>query len=589
MRAVIIHYLSLAQLHSLEDTEFTDNSFFYSSSNHISVLSVISVVKNKCSLIWPYPVSIVNYLRHSGLRIVLMITVVFTPFSAFAQLILSSEYRYDVFDGEETGNSFFREKVKIDMGKNCQGSLAVVEIPAESRRSYTWYLLAANYSRSVAIIAGNFATSFGSGILTGRMNPYNPDPFKKEPEPDSLKVFTPSDSGYPAYYYNGAALSIFPNSESEKHMNLHFFCSLAQRYYSDIGNKNSESSPGSVLSHIRKEYPFNEPVCLRTAGGMASYNVFDYFTAQFSSLYFDMTGSDGGNVLWSAIDSRRSGYESITGFSAYLAYNDGVIKSFIDWGSVRSIHYTDGKRHSDPSPAFQGEASVTTETFGLKLFGKRIGSGYYSPYFSTVGKRTPSEGLFIDSRISPYEFFTLNFDSSVDKSTDVSSWSPEPLPTCREGVSLRIKADKGITLFTGWRGIGESISDFPERIQSKSGAEFIFFRVLTLDGVYTAQKKERVISHSAAFDLSFRFLEYNTIELGYTQIWIRKQDDLYISTLALDDARSPWLSVRQSSRIAGARYKFHSERFSLGVRYLTQFIGKRSFFNRFECSGYGEW
>jgi hypothetical protein len=513
--------------------------------------------------------------------VIAFLVFIIIPRIAFAELILSSEYRYDVFDGEETGSSFFREKIRLDMGKNCQGSLAAVEVPAEKRRSYTWYILAANPARSATLLAGNFSASFGSGILTGKMIPYNPDPFRKENEPDNEKVFVPADSGYPAYYCNGAAIGISPY--------FHFFYSQALRYYSDAGNGTSESSPNTILSRIDKEYPYSEPVYLRTAGAMLSYNGFDYFTAQCSAIYFDMTGTDGRHILWSAINSDWSGFESLYGFSGYCAYNDGVVKAFVDAGSVRSVRYAGGKRYADSSLAVQGEASVETAVFALKLFGKRIGSGYYTPYFSTVGKRSPSEGLFIDARLSPYEFFTLTFDSSVDKSIDVNSWSPEPVPSCREGMNLKVKADKGINLFTGWRGIGESPAEFPEKIQSKSGAELVFIRILTLCGTYTVQKNTKIISYSAALNLSVRFFEYNSFELDYTQIWIRTQDDFYISTLALDGARSPWLSVLQSSRIAGARYRFRSERFSFGVRYLTQFIGRRSSFNRFECSGSGEW
>jgi len=272
------------------------------------------------------------------MRTVIFAFFILHPLAVFADLILSSEYRYDVFDGEETGNSFFREKIKLDMGKNCQGSLAAVEIPAEKRKSFTWYFLAANPSRSVSILAGNFSTSFGSGILTGRMNPYNPDPFRKEYESDNEKVFVPADSGYPSFYFNGVALAILPKGEDENFAQFHLFYSHAIRYFSDAGNDTSGSSPGTILSYIREEYPYNEPVYLRTAGAMASYHGFDYFTVQVSALYFDMTGSNDRHVLWSAVDSNRSGYESITGFSAYCAYNDGVVKSFVDAGSVRSIH-----------------------------------------------------------------------------------------------------------------------------------------------------------------------------------------------------------------------------------------------------------
>jgi hypothetical protein len=518
------------------------------------------------------------------MRAVIALLLALVPLAASGMYDISTEYRSDSFEDEEKERVFFRGTGSVFIDERRGAGCTVIRFPEEKRGSFTWYAKAASDS-GFSLLAGNFYAQAGSGLLSGRLKPYIPDPFAEEREIVQKSVFKECSGGYPDYAYQGAALSYQP-SRGGGIDGLYFFGSMAPRFYSEDYGRSSDSSYSTILGNTEKEGSKYEPVFARSAGAVVSSGLFSVLRFELSGIYNDLRDGDGRPVLWSA--GNDGACERTAGFSFYCAYNDGVCSAFGEYARNIQRWIDGGTTYSLNSYAWQGRGSVKTERFSLTVSGKRIADGYYLPYFSSMGKRTPSEGIFLESVICPYRLFSFRLYSSSDRNTSVSAFTPEKIPSCKESARIDITPEGKGSLFFMYRQIGDALM-LPEKRQTSTGAEYRFIREFSAHADFTDQRSDHLRSRSILSGVNFFFLSVmnGSVQGGYSRV--DKGDTMYQDALALDAEGASWMSVRERSWNAGARLGIALKSFSAAVRYAVQGEGKRLYHTRFECRASGRW
>ncbi|HNX60663.1 MAG TPA: hypothetical protein PKK43_16285, partial [Spirochaetota bacterium] len=398
---------------------------------------------------------------------------------------VSAEYRHDILDVEEEETDFYRFKGSVSGSKYTGAFAAAAWIPDDRRKTYTFSFIAADPSLPVSITGGDYNVQFGSGLLIGHGRPYNPDPFQKEAFLYDESGIKPATSGSQSSSFRGIALS---HSFYES-LSATVFCSRALRYYS---GGDSSSSIGTLLSRPDKEGKNTEPVYLRSCGGMISFSR-DLIITTISGFHTDLISPSGKRILW-AVSDEGGGYRSSSGGSFYSAYNDGVIRAYIDIALSSSEYDTSGKDTRINDKAFQTEAELRKESFALRLAGKNTGKDYYSPFFAPIGSKSPSNSFFCEATISPLESFSLSSDAAIEKKKTVTNFDPEPSSICREGVSITIKPFSPLILTAGHRLIGSAPESFPERQQFRGGIKFDFSGYDQIEIGYIEQRKSGAVS-----------------------------------------------------------------------------------------------
>lgn len=518
------------------------------------------------------------------MRAVIVFSLIIFARCVFAEYSVSAEYRSDSFEDEEKERVFVRGRAAVTLDEERGAGCTVIRFPFEERGSYTWFAKASSAS-GISLCAGNYYTQMGSGLLSGRMKPYLPDPFAEDKEIMQKNVFKECTSGYAAYTYNGLALSYCPVSESF-FKGLFLFGSRAPRFYSEDYSHSSDSSYSSILGNTEKDGGKREPVYARSAGALARIEPLRELRFELSSVYCDMRDGQDHQVRWSAGNQGACG--SSTGFSLYGSYNDGILSAFSEYARNFQRWKDGGNPYCRKSYACQGRFGIHGERITLTVSGKKITENYYLPYFSAMGKRTPSEGIFMESDIKPYRIFSVRLYSASDKNTAVTASSPEQMPSCRESMRFDLTPEGKGSLFYMYRQTGEAMM-LPEKRQSRTGFEYRFIREFSAHADFTEQRGNNKRSRSIRGGLNFLILSVlnGNVQGGYSRV--DKGDTVYQDTLALDAESSSWMSVRERSWNAGARLGIAAGVFNGAVRYAVQGEGKKLYHTRFECRASGRW
>ena len=493
---------------------------------------------------------------------------------------ISAEYRHDILDVEEEETDFYRFKGSVSCSRNIGVFAAAAWMPKEKRKTYTFSFIAADPAIPISITGGDFNVQFGSGLLIGHGHPYNPDPFQKEEYIYEENGIKPVTTGSQSSSFRGFALShSFSDSLSST-----VFCSKALRYYS---GGDSSSSIGTLLSRPDREGKNTEPVYLRSFGEMVSWTR-ELFIMSISGFYADLISPSGKRILWAAPDDGE-GYRSSSGGSFYSAYNDGVIRSYMDFALSSSGYIRNGRVTRINDKAFQSEAEVHKESFSLRLAAKNIGKDFYSPFFAPIGSKSPSNSFFWETTVSPLESLSLSSDAAIERKKTITNFAPEPSSICREGVSISMKPFSPVIVTVGHRLTGAALESFPERQQIRGGIKFDFSGYDQIEIVYIEQRKNGAVSRVFQGQAGIAIARVVTIGLTYAEIRAKTDDNVYLSPLPLDGVMVPWIAVNGRARLASMRVTADWKGISLHAKGLCLWTGKTAVHRRLEFAIRGSW
>lgn len=493
---------------------------------------------------------------------------------------VSAEYRHDIIDVEEEETDFYRFRGSVSGSQNTGAFAAAAWVPYEKRKTYTFAFIVADPALPFSITGGDYNIQFGSGLLIGHGRPYNPDPFQKEESTYEESGIKPVTSGSQSSSFRGIALSYSVYDS----LSATVFCSRALRYYS---GGDSSSSIGTLLSRPDREGKNTEPVYLRSVGGMITFSR-DLFITSISGFHADLLSPSGKRILW-AITDEGGGYRSSSGGSIYSAYNDGVIKAYIDFALSSSEYDTSGKETRINDKAFQTEAELRKEGFALRVAGKNTGKDYYSPFFAPIGSKSPSNSLFWEATISPLESISLSSDAAIEKRKTITNFDPEPSSICREGVSITVKPFTPLILTAGHRLTGSAPESFPERQQFRGGIKFDFRGYDQIEIGYIEQRKSGAVSRVYQGQAGVSIARVITIGLTYAEIRAKTDDKVYLSPLPLDGVMVPWIAVNGRARLASIRVAADWKGISLHAKGLCLWTGRTAVHRRLEFAVRGSW
>jgi hypothetical protein len=516
-------------------------------------------------------------------RIIIICAALFADFHvADAAYFLSSEYKEEFLEGQEEKKVVLRNKASADFDKNRGASVTVLSFSGKRKDQYTWNIRTSS-DNGISLTAGNFYTQFGSGLLTGRIKPYMPDPFAEEEDTHADEVIIPCNSGYPAFSYYGAALS-FETAGDTVYKGLYVYGSRALRYFCDEENTTG-SSYSTILANLSAEGNNVSPVHARAGGVSALFIPQRYLRVQVSWSYYDMIDDSGKKVLWSF----RSGYgyASTQGCSGYAAYSDGAVKGYYEYVLNRQNINDLEKKTIRYSSAYHGKIGFDSERFSFSCAIKKIGQDYYLPYFSTYGKRIPSEGIFFTAVVSPYSVFSFRLFASSDKNTDVSSYYAEKKPSYKESVEFDVTPEY-LKIYITTRNIGES-PVYPDKRQICSGIEYGNRKSFTLTAEQKYQKSAVSSIHSLQGGCSIQKISLYEFAFLCGKKWIKNNDVLVEESVTLDDSAPAWTSVTQSMWNFNIRCSMKTDVLYGGIRYTMQFMHKDTVYKKFECKVSGYW
>jgi hypothetical protein len=502
--------------------------------------------------------------------------------NADAAYFLSSEYKEEYLEEDEHRKVVLRNKASADFDTNRGASVTVLSFSDEKKDQYTWNIRTSSDS-GISLMAGNYYAQFGSGLLTGRIKPYMPDPFAEEKQSHAEEIITPCSSGYPAFSYYGAALS-FETDSDVPYKGLYVYGSRALRYFNNEEDT-AGSSYSTILGNLNAEGSKASPVHARAGGASALLIPQKYLRVQVSWSYYDLIDDSGKKILWSF--KSGYGYASTQGYSGYAAYSDGAVKGFYEYVLNRQNIQNNGKKEIRYSSAYHGKIGFDSERFSFSCAVKKIGQDYYLPYFSTFGKRMSSEGIFFTAAVSPYSLFSFRVYASSDKNTDVSSYYAEKKPSYKESLQFDITPEK-FKVYIITRNIGESPVD-PDRRQICSGIEYGKRSTIAFVAEHKYQKSELSSIHSMQGGFSIQKIRSYELTILCGKKWIKNKDTLIEESLPLDDSAPAWTSVTQSMWNINVRCSLKIDALYGGIRYTMQFVHKDAVYKKFECKVSGYW
>jgi hypothetical protein len=401
------------------------------------------------------------------------ITVVwmFYSVSAFAAVFeFSSEFRRDALDAEEQTNEFFREKAKIHSETGISAG-AAFSCTADRRKSFTWNAEFDNADFPIYVIAGNFYAQEGSGLLYGRIRPYNPDPLAIESWSGLKSGFCPCDSSNPAYSFYGAGVSLYAGKKQNPIMIVSAAHSRCVRYISASASVKdaSEISASSILSRYIKDKSGEQPVICSTSLGSLSFSPVQFVRMECACMAFSMSGEGGRSLSWDFDETgdTRTAKRQIAALSYSLSYNDGVVKSFLEAAVCRTEYMKNDMTVYRKGYAYQGEVSYSSDAASFYARGKLIGSEFSTPFMSSFGSRSPSNGFFVGLKISPFEKISAEADGSAEKYLPSSVSGSECDAVVRESICIKGKVWDRISVEASYRARSDTVSAEPDLNQER--------------------------------------------------------------------------------------------------------------------------
>ncbi|MBN2402788.1 MAG: hypothetical protein JXN64_10350 [Spirochaetes bacterium] len=358
---------------------------------------------------------------------------------------IRSEYKKDTVDYSNTTKYYYREKLSILFSMESALNLSCIYLEQEKNYKYTWNIVLNDISPNFYLIAGNYFTHFGSGLLIGRKRTYDPDIYSFRTTESSTKnyksSFTPCSTGNPVFAFHGMGTA-FILQTTETRLALNAFYSIKERFISeDSYDSNKISGTADTLdSKIKREYNHSEPVEIHTGGAMLSAEIFSCILLEAYYLNADIQSRYKGEILWEYGEDSNgsSGISELNGFGFFSQYKDEFFSFLIDGVITQKESVSDnGRRKTEYGRGLLYKLKFAPPFLQILFAGKEVGEEFYSPYSSSIGEDHPESAWFLDTEIKPYTNFKLNSKLSSQKKTAASSADDAAPVIKKEIISLK--------------------------------------------------------------------------------------------------------------------------------------------------------
>ena len=504
-------------------------------------------------------------------RAVILIFIFCTGVCRAAVVDVSSEYRRDALDAEEEAKDFFREKFRLYSSKNTYAGFSYSYAPDDKKKSITWNLVADDPAMPVTFIAGHFYAQQGSGLLYGKLRPYNPDPFEVEVQLSQQKGFAPCSSSNPAYALYGAGICMYGGGRSDPSFITSAAVSRCVRYISsDAAYPDStDDSFTSILARCEKKYPYETPVVCRTILGSCVFLPLPAVRCELSALCVTLSDEGDGNMNWGRTETGgvRS-YTGTEGASAYLAYNDGALRGFVETAvsRIRTAGEGSGEIHAR---SFQGECEFKSRVAALSIRGKSVASGYGSPYYSVYGSRTPSDGIFISLKLSPSRRFSCGADVSAERKRAGGS-STEGT---KEMIFFRAEPLRSCDVEMSHTSIWDQPSSAPSRSREKLIVSIGCGDIRTKAG-FVLQRSAKGHASGSYISIVCGDDDPHRVEAGFQAVFASRQNPVLARVIG--SGGQPFISVKEQVQIYDLGYSYGGDSIRAGLSAAAAFRNTRS-------------
>jgi hypothetical protein len=492
---------------------------------------------------------------------------------------ISTEYRYDALDVEDREKYFLRSIGHVNVTETSGMYASITKLPKEKKTMWSFAMTVDEKNVPFSCIIGDFNAGFGSGLLVGKGVPYNPDPFIREEEREKMTGFKPVMNAGQTTSFRGVAIS--RKIEETADSSLGIFVSRALRYYN---GDCIESSIGTLQLRSVKEEGYEEPVYVRSAGTMLGVGE-NYYTVQCSAVYCDLVTPDGARVPWSSDDGVH-GWMKNYGGSLYLGYNDGAVRSYIEYAYSRSDRSGNEKRIHESGSAMQTETEIKSELLKFRFVVKKTDSDFYMPFSFPIGTRSPATGVFISAEYKPLDSVRIEADASGEHRHNVTPFDSVEKSVYKEGLLAEFRPIRLVRLTLSYRQTGDSMEYDRAYRQIASGIS-----VGTSDnfaGVsFRRQQKDGSVAHLLRTDAGLSIGKKIRVRGMYSMIQMRAEDEIYLDPLALDGAVISWLAVHGRAHCAALTVSFNSAIVELRARGLCLWAQRQILKKRIECYAEG--
>ncbi len=322
---------------------------------------------------------------------------------------LKSEYRHDALDyGSET-SWFFRQKMRYSSGNTLAGA-AVTRKSEPEQYSATGCAVFSPILQHSRVTAGNFYTSFGAGLLIGKANSFNPDPFTSRPLANPEKTFTPCLSGNPEYAFRGLGISMSTPGQTPV-IDMNAFYSMQERYTTaqQLNNGATSQSINSLLTRTRKEAGYDQPVNMHTGGISIGFRPAAHLLLQ-ANYYTSKLVYDGDKTLeWNSHEDEfhSSSVHMLRGTGYYAVYRDDFVTAFVEqcWTFNRTT--LDGERRSPGVSGMVAGARYRGPFMESHLTYKKTHPEFMAPFGNALGSGNPEEVLSLRVELKPVSAFQV--------------------------------------------------------------------------------------------------------------------------------------------------------------------------------------
>jgi len=412
---------------------------------------------------------------------------------------LKSEYRHDALDYGSRSSWFFRQKMLFQQGSTMAGA-GVTRRDTPAVYSITGCAVFSPEQPFWTVTTGHFYANFGTGLLIGKGNSFNPDPFSSRPVTRGVRVFTPCFSGNPLYAFRGMGVSLRCPAHNEK-VSINTFHSVQERYTTSsmLEDNATTQSHSSLLSRTRPDGKYTQPVTIRTTGASLSLRPGSCMLLQGNYYTARITHDKNRRMSWQLEenDHGSSAIRLLRGAGYYACYHDGMVTAFIEqcWSFNRVVenHVLRQQRSSGLVTGMRYRGSMLS----MGAVYKKTAISYAAPLGNALGSHNPEEVYTLECAIKPRRYLETGITLDDENSLSPSSYYGEFPHTRRQSWFFSIE-----------RSIFSVDATLARRSACKKG----------IDDTSTREKIKLTIDPPHSLSLSTRILFQQKSSTGYSYL-----------------------------------------------------------------------
>ncbi|GEM_PF-714039 len=531
--------------------------------------------------------------RYIVILIVIMRCVFWIAHVDGTEMYVQGEYRNDAIDYENAEYDFYRIKTGARFGGASSINTAWMYLERTGSRTHTWNCVLGDISPHLSLIIGNFHASFGSGLIVGKRNPFNPDIFTAASPEYLSSTFRPSCTGNPAGSFSGIALSAGYGLWNTK-LSLDVFYSDATRFISenDYNRRETGSSPTTIGGSVDRTYTHSEPVVIRTTGAMLTVFALDHIAVQLSSVYLRMHTPGGNNTLaWDAenIGCHRVGTSAAAGSAILVRYSDNVLSMFCEYAlTARTVERDESKQRAIYGDGVLCGISLDSPFFTLSATGRNTNVKYYAPCSAAPGASGPAQGCFFDITYRPAAACTLGSLLSIEKKLLAAHGADELPVTRREQAYAAYRGKRIRALRCFVKHYEKTEGTKLSRLQISHDAELVLTDRVRMSWSLLYQRANPA-PYSAMAGTGVCLLPTRRwrFDCEYRHALIGYGNNIYAVISPMEQSSIPGTNIQKTTDIVIANASMRYESVQASLRYMRQYAGGCTMRRRIEMMASG--